>query len=91
MVIAEVVWVLSAKYRHPKEKVVDGIRRLLNTRNILVEERALLLLAVQLFEQYPMDFIDAYNGATMQARGLDTIYSYDTDFDALQGIRRLEP
>lgn len=39
----------------------------------------------------PIDFIDAYNAAVMQARGLQTIYSYDTDFDRLSGIRRLEP
>ena len=91
LVIAEVIWVLGAQYRHPRPKVIDGIRRLLNTRHILVEDRESLLLALQLFEQHPIDFIDAYNAALMQARGIETIYSYDQDFDRISGLQRLEP
>ena len=91
MVVAEVIWVLGGRYHHPKANIVDGVRRLLNTPNLLVEEREVLLLAVQLFEQHPIDFIDAYNGAVMQARGLEAIYSYDKDFNVIPGIRRIEP
>jgi predicted nucleic acid-binding protein len=91
MVVAEVIWVLSGRYHHPKANIVDGVRRLLNTPHLLVEEREVLLLAIQLFEQHPIDFIDAYNGAVMQARGLETVHSYDEDFDRIPGVRRLEP
>jgi predicted nucleic acid-binding protein len=48
-------------------------------------------MALQLFERHPIDFIDAYHGALMLARGLTTVYSYDTDFDRLQGLKRVEP
>lgn len=91
LVIAEIIWVLGARHGHPKARIVDGIRRMLNTRNIVIEDREALLLALQLFEQHPIDFIDAYNGAVMQARGLEVIYSYDKDFDLIPGIQRLEP
>ena len=91
LVVAEVVWLLAGRYRYPKARVVDAIRRLLNTPHIALEEREVMLLAVQWFEQYSIDFIDAYHGALMRARGIGAIYSYDTDFDLIPGIRRLEP
>ena len=33
----------------------------------------------------------AYNAATMERRGLAQIYSYDADFDKLEGMARQEP
>jgi predicted nucleic acid-binding protein len=36
-------------------------------------------------------FADAFNAAYMQARGLNEIYSWDTDFDAIAGLARVEP
>lgn len=91
LAIAEVIWVLASRYRHPKAEVVEGIRRLLNTRNMLVEEPEVLLQALYLFERHPIDFIDAYHGAVLQTRGLAEVYSYDSDFDRLPGLARVEP
>ena len=91
LAVADVVWVLMSKYRHPKASVVEGVRRLLNTRHLPTDEPEVLLMALQLFERHPIDFIDAYHGALMLARGLTTVYSYDTDFDRLSGLHRVEP
>lgn len=91
LVVAEVVWLLAGRYRYPKARVVEAIRRLLNTPHIVLEEREVVLLAAQWFEQYPLDFIDAYHGALMHARGIGAIYSYDEDFDRLPHLKRLEP
>ena len=91
MAVAEVVWVLGTRYGHPKANIVEGLRRVLNTSQILFEERETLLMAVDLFERHAIDFIDAYHGAVMLARGTSDIYSYDTDFDHVAGLRRLEP
>jgi hypothetical protein len=33
----------------------------------------------------------AYNAVTMERRGLAQIYSYDADFDKLEGMARQEP
>lgn len=38
-----------------------------------------------------MSFVDAYNIAFMEDREIKEIYSYDTDFDKVEGIKRLEP
>ena len=91
LVMAEVVWILMGKYRHSKASVVEAVRRLLNTRHLHTDEPDVLLMALQLFERHPIDFIDAYHGAIMLARGLTMVYSYDADFDRLPGIQRVEP
>lgn len=91
LVVAEVVWVLVGRYGYPKTRVADAVRRLLNTPHIVLEDREVVLLAVQWFEQHPIDFIDAYHGALMRARGIGAIYSYDTDFELIPGIQRIEP
>ena len=91
LVVAEVIWLLVGRYEFPKARVVEAIRRLLNTPRIMLEEREVMLMAVQLFEQHPIDFIDAYHGALMRARGIGTLYSYDEDFDRIPHLKRLEP
>ena len=44
-----------------------------------------------LYCEQGISFADAYNAAYMEARGLNEVYSYDTDFDRIEGIARLEP
>lgn len=38
-----------------------------------------------------IDYIDAYNAVLMRRLSLKAIYSYDKDFDKIEGIDRLEP
>lgn len=63
LAVAEVVWVLSTRYRFPRSRIVEGLRRLLNTPHLVVDERDALFSAFALFERYPIDFTDAYHAA----------------------------
>ena len=48
----------------------------------------------RVFEIYtttPVDFIDAYHAARLEKTGEPELYSYDADFDRIEGIRRFEP
>jgi len=38
-----------------------------------------------------IDFIDAYNAVHMRKQGLTRIYSYDSDFDRIAVVSRVEP
>ena len=91
LVVAEVVWVLTGAYRIAKERVVDALVSLLSMDGLALDDKEGVLSALGLFRAKPIDFIDAYHAQIMQARGLRAIYSYDTDFDAIPGIRRIEP
>lgn len=93
MALAEVAWVLLGSYRLPKPDVITTLRRILNTEKLEIVDREILIRGVDLFENHPIDFIDAYHAAFMASRKIQTIYSYDTDFDQLigSGITRKEP
>ena len=92
MVFAEVVWVLSSRRPRPsRESIRDALASIISFRGLNVPHKRLMLDALDLYAHTPIDFIDAYNATLMQKRGLDRVYSYDTDFDRVPGITRVEP
>ena len=91
LVIAEVLWVLFSAYKFPKQKVIDAIQRILNSSNIYLDDKELILSALDIFEANNIDFIDAYNTAFMSRKGADIIYSYDRHYDLISKIKRIEP
>lgn len=91
LALAEVVWVLLGSYRLSKENVVAALRRILNTDKLEIMDREILIRGVDLFENHSVDFIDAYHAAFMENQQIQTVYSYDTDFDQISGITRREP
>jgi len=91
MALAETVWVLLKVYRMPRASLAEGIRRLLNTPNVVCEETPLILGALNLFESHNISFVDAYHAAVLPEHGITEFYSYDTDFDQVPGITRREP
>jgi predicted nucleic acid-binding protein len=91
LVIAEIVWTLLSYYALPKRDVIEKVGQILNTPNLVVGGGDTLLEALVLWGRCDCDFIDAYNAARMRHDGLAELFSYDTDFDALPFLRRLEP
>ncbi|MFH1442044.1 MAG: PIN domain-containing protein [Candidatus Omnitrophota bacterium] len=91
MVIAEVVWVLFSAYRFPKNNVISGVQKILNSPNIYLDDKDLLLSALYIFENNNIDFIDAYNAAVMEYKEIEIIYSYDKHYDQIKKIKRIEP
>jgi len=54
--------------------------------------RSDLVIAAGLLGKYPqISPRDALHVAVMRRAGIKTIYSTDTDFDAIEGIERVEP
>ena len=91
MALAEVTWVLLGACRISKPNVIETLRRILNTGKLEIVVREILIRGLDLFESHAIDFIDAYHAAFMESRSIQTIYSYDTDFDQIPGITRREP
>lgn len=47
--------------------------------------------SVEVFREYPdLSFVDASIVAYMERAGIETLYSFDTDFDAVDGLQRTE-
>ena len=92
MVIAELIWTLLSYYRVPKAEVVEKVSIIIGTRNLHIVNKAIIADSLVLYGQKNIDYIDAYNTVFMKSQGLEKIYSYDEDFDTLDGmIERKEP
>lgn len=92
-VIAEVVYLLSSKgvYNLTHKAVVARLRPLLNLARLKLVYRRMLLRALELYGTYEVDFEDCLSVAQMERQNIQTIYSYDHDFDQMTSIERFEP
>lgn len=94
-IVTEVCYVLSSTrhtYRLNREDIRSRLLPLLHLRGLRLRDKRLHLRALDLYVQYPnLDIEDAISVARMEALGITEIYSYDTDFDAIPTITRVEP
>ena len=91
MVIAEIVWVLESFYKLPKNEVQDKVEKILNTPNLICPHKDLILIALTLYSEKNIDYIDAYNALILKEKGIEELYSYDKDYDRIDWLIRLEP
>lgn len=93
-VIADAVYVLSSSrlYNQSREQVAQLLTPLVRLPAFHVQARSAVLAALHLYGATPhLDFGDAFLAASLLQAGSAHVYSYDTDFDRLPGIPRLEP
>ena len=92
-VIADAVYVLSSKklYNLPRTEIVGLLTPLLRLPNFRVRHRRIVQKALDIYLFSNLDFGDAFLAASMQQAKSERVYSYDADFDRVQGIHRLEP
>ena len=91
LVIAEIVWVLESYYKLSKREVQDKVEKILNTPNLICSRRDLILTALALYGEKNIDYIDAYNALILRREGIEQVYSYDTHYDRIDWVTRLEP
>ena len=91
MVIFEVVFTLQKQYRVPRERIRDSLGDILSLRGVEMPNKELFRRALDLYARGGISFADAYNASYMQSRRLTEIYSWDEDFDRIEGIVRVEP
>jgi len=77
LVIAEIVWTLESFYHLSKEDIASKVETILNTPNLLCPEAEIIVMALDLYVQGNMDFIDAFHAYHLQAQGLLQIATYD--------------
>lgn len=91
IVIAELIWTLLSFYKVPKADVIEKIAIIISTENLYIPEKDVIADALVLYSRRNIDYIDAYNAVFMKYHGLREIYSYDEDFDEVEGVKRVEP
>lgn len=91
LVIAEAVWVLQSQSGLPRELIRDYLMPILRMPGLRIPNKSIWPSVFDLFCEKRVDFIDAYNAVAMKRAGVTQIYSYDRDFDKIEGIERLTP
>lgn len=90
IVIAELIWTLLSYYKVQKADVTEKISIVVSTDNLYIPDKDVIIDALVLYGRKNIDYIDAYNAVFMKRYGFEEIYSYDEDFDAVEGIKRVE-
>jgi predicted nucleic-acid-binding protein len=82
LVLAEINWVLLGMGKEPGV-VARILATLVEDPRFEFDDRARLLTAVTLYEARGVDFIDAYQAALSQHKGLAGVVSFDRHFERL--------
>lgn len=91
LVLADVVWTLEKFYHQPKSQIRELLTPILNLRGLRHANKKVAKRALQLYVEKNIDWTDAVVAAQMIACKLSEIYSYDRDFEKVEGITRVEP
>lgn len=92
-IIAEIVFVLASPrlYSLSRQDVHARLTPLLTLEGLRLPQRGKFLRALDLYVIHHIDFEDALTIAEMEQSQIEELYSYDTDFDSVAGVTRLEP
>ena len=93
-VIAEVLYVLTSprQYNLSHQDASARLRPLLGFRGLYLPHKRSYSRALDLFASHAMlDFEDALQVAYLERAGERELYSYDTDFDRVPTVTRVEP
>lgn len=91
--IADAVYVLTSPrlYHLSRQDVRDILVALVRLTNLRIENKSTVMRAIELFGATNLDFGDTMIVASMRHAGISALYSFDHDFDHIEGIVRSEP
>jgi predicted nucleic acid-binding protein len=85
------IWTLASYYRVPKGQIIENVSIIIGSDAVKIPDKDLIAEALLLYGRKNVDYIDAYNSVLMRQLGLREIYSYDLDFDTIDGVGRQKP
>lgn len=91
MVIFETVFTLEKSYGTGRSAIKERLSDIISLRGLQLANKQLYYEALDLYARTTISFADAYTVALMRDQGLTEIYSWDSDFDNVEGIVRSEP
>lgn len=91
-IISEVVFVLTSRfYKLPRPVIQSTLSKLLGLPGFRLPERSIYFRALNLFATHNIDYEDCMTVARMEQQDIDTVYSYDRDFEQFGQLMRREP
>lgn len=89
IVILEIIWTLKSFYQLKPQEIQHSITSLAALKNLKIENKNLILEALDVFVSKNVDFADAYNFLLAQ-KTKKKILSFDQDFDKLGKRENIE-
>lgn len=77
VVLAELVWVSESRYGATRDEVGQIVRRILSTRQLVVQDAEIAWQALRSFESGKADFADCLITSTALAAGCERMLSFD--------------
>ncbi len=93
-IVAEIAYVLRSRAHYALSAAEIGVRLrpMLALRGLKLAHKRTYLRALDLWDTYPtLDFEDVVTVAHMERLRLRQLLSYDTDFDRIPSVQRVEP
>jgi len=87
MVQYRMYWTLQSYYKYPKDKIDEIVSTIVASTVFEIEEREILLQALEDFHFLNIDFVDAYIASWLQEKNLDSIFTLNKkDFKRIPGL-----
>jgi predicted nucleic acid-binding protein len=77
LVLAEVVYVLESFYKVPRNQIAEYARAIVVFPAIRVDDPAMLLRTIEVYQNDRLDFADAYLVAAAERSGVGVVASFD--------------
>lgn len=91
LVIFETVFTLQSFYKVPRQRIKELVLPVIALRGLHLPDKTVYYQAFDFYTTRNISFADAYNAAYMFYEEISSIYSWDTDFDKIDSITRVEP
>jgi len=86
LVIAEMVYVLESVYKLNRKDVAEKILALAEQKNIIVENKAIIIAALEIYKNNNLDFTDSYIACHAKRNDYTKVCTLDEDFKKLEFI-----
>lgn len=90
IVLTEWVWVLNRAYKIRKKHIVRELKMMFDSKEIEIEDKETVRLAVQEFTQSNADFSDCLISVKNQKSLKDPTFTFDTEASKLTGMKLLK-
>lgn len=83
LVAAEIIYVLESVYELKKSEISEKLLAIAELDNVVMENRAIILEALELYKEKNLDFTDAYTASHIKKSAHTKICTFDDDFKKL--------
>ncbi len=87
----EVVFTLEKFYQIPRAEIEEKLSILFSLKGIQLPSKNIFLKALKVYKEINISFADAFVITLMKDSGINEIYSFDNDFEKIEGIKRIDP